>query len=402
MTPIEQSAQVQVAAYYFPNWHPSPLNAQRYGEGQSEWKLVKEAAPRFPGHQQPKVPSWGYEDESDPVVFTRKIDAAANHGIDCFIFDWYWSEQNEQEATVTPQGLVHGPSLHGALENGYLHANNNDRVKFAIMWANHWPVSGGGFKQIIDDVVAKYFRHPAHWMIDNHPYFSIYDLNMLANGLGGLEQTKSALAYFRTVTKQAGFPDLHLNVVAGGEIRKRWGFQSLPGDTVAERNMILSRLRVDSITSYVWLHSIDLPQFPTNQYATVAEKAYDDWNKFTAEFDAPYHPNVTMGWDSWPRVHADEPFALGAYPRHPLISDNSPEEFRKALQTAKQFFDTQNPPQKILTINAWNEWTEGSYLEPDTLNGMGYLEAIRDVFPPKQDQAIVRTLGNGQQDVGGT
>jgi hypothetical protein len=47
---------------------------------------------------------------------------------------------------------------------------------------------------------------------------------------------------------------------------------------------------------------------------------------------------------------------------------------------ARAFLDKGLTQPKILTINAWNEWTEGSYLEPDTVYGMGYLEAIRDVF----------------------
>ena len=54
------------------------------GKGWNEWDLVKAATPRFPGHQQPKVPLWGHEDESDPKVMERKIAAAADHGIDVF------------------------------------------------------------------------------------------------------------------------------------------------------------------------------------------------------------------------------------------------------------------------------------------------------------------------------
>ena len=94
-----------MASYYFPNYHPGdPRNVARKGEGWSEWELVKDAKPRFPGHYQPKVPLWGYEDESDPKVMTKKIDAAADHGIDAFIFDWYYYED--------------GPFLNGCLDDG--------------------------------------------------------------------------------------------------------------------------------------------------------------------------------------------------------------------------------------------------------------------------------------------
>ena len=86
--------EITVAAYYFPNYHPSDtrMNALK-GEGWSEWELIKAATPRFEDHRQPKIPAWGYSDESDPAVMARKIDAAADHHIDVFIFDWYWDNQ---------------------------------------------------------------------------------------------------------------------------------------------------------------------------------------------------------------------------------------------------------------------------------------------------------------------
>ena len=83
----------QIGAYYFPNYHAEPRNETLYGKGWTEWELMKHARPRFTGHQQPKVPAWGYEDESDPAVFARKIDAAADYGLTQFIFDWYWHEE---------------------------------------------------------------------------------------------------------------------------------------------------------------------------------------------------------------------------------------------------------------------------------------------------------------------
>jgi hypothetical protein len=74
-----------VCAYYFPNWHPNHQNDKWHGKGWTEWNVVKYATPRFEGHKQPKVPLWGYEDESDPVVMSKKVEAAANYGIDGFI-----------------------------------------------------------------------------------------------------------------------------------------------------------------------------------------------------------------------------------------------------------------------------------------------------------------------------
>src|SRR6056297_683960 len=76
---------VTVATYYFPNWGPVSL---------SEWERVKSAKPRFEGHQQPKVPMWGYENENKPENMEKKIDAAADHGLDVFIFDWYYYDDD--------------------------------------------------------------------------------------------------------------------------------------------------------------------------------------------------------------------------------------------------------------------------------------------------------------------
>ena len=79
-----------IASYYFPNYHVDARNAERFGDGWVEWELVKNAKPRFPGHQQPNVPAWGYTDEANPAHMAQKIDAAADHGVDAFIFDWYY------------------------------------------------------------------------------------------------------------------------------------------------------------------------------------------------------------------------------------------------------------------------------------------------------------------------
>jgi hypothetical protein len=62
------------------------------------------------------------------------------------------------------------------------------------------------------------------------------------------------------------------------------------------------------------------------------------------------------------------------------IANNTPDNFRKALIEVKQYLHENPGAQNIFNINCWNEWTEGSYLEPDTINGMAYLEAIKEVF----------------------
>ena len=75
-----------------------------------------------------------------------------------------------------------------------------------------------------------------------------------------------------------------------------------------------------------------------------------------------------------------ERYEQRGYPWTAVFEGNTPAVFKAALQRAKTFLDRRGIEQKMLTINAWNEWTEGSYLLPDTVYGHAYLEAIREVF----------------------
>ena len=370
-----------VAVYYFPNYHSSdPRNEKAKGKGWSEWELVKEAKPRFPGHHQPNVPMWGYTDESDPVQMAQKIDAAADNGVDAFIFDWYYYDD--------------GPFLQRGLDEGFLKAKNVNRMKFGLMWANHdWTdihpykkgtpqklmysgkVSPENFEKICDHVIKDYFQHPSYWRIDGKPYFSFYDLSKLMENFGSVEATRAALDKFRAKARAAGLPGLHLNVVA-------WGQPILPMEkTPVDTAKLVRELGFDSITSYVWVHHVVLPKMQTD-YTFARDKYFKYWDETQTKFSGiPYFPNVTMGWDPSPRTVQDEPYGNFGYPFTNTISNNTPQEFKKALQMTKERLMEQKEGPRIVTINAWNEWTEGSYLEPDTVHGMKYLEAIKEVFP---------------------
>jgi len=368
----------QVGVYYFPNYHMDPRNEAVHGPGWTEWELVKRAEPKFAEHRQPKVPLWGYEDEADPAVFAKKTAAAAEHGIDHFIFDWYWYDD--------------GPFLNRCLDEGYLKAANNARVEFGLMWANHdWldihpakaheparllyagKVTREALRTMMDRVIERYFAHPSYWKIDGCPYFSVYMLGDLIASCGDAAQTREALEEFRAKAKRAGFPGLHLNAIV-------WGRPILPGETApTDSGVLLDRLGFDSFTSYVWVHHVALPGSPTTEYQYVRDRYLEYWEKTKREANLPYFPNVTMGWDSTPRTVQSDKFQLLGYPFSSVIANNTPQAFKEALTITKQRLDESDGP-GILNINAWNEWTEGSYLEPDRANGMGYLEAIRDVF----------------------
>jgi hypothetical protein len=173
---------VQVAAYYFPNWGPLPT---------SEWGLIKGAKPQFEGHLQPKAPAWGFEDESDPAVMARKIEAAASHGIDAFIFDWYFFDPQPEAEKFTGSTPWDGQKyLSRALERGFLKAANVADLRFATMWCNHdvgparGAVTPATFGTLTEYVTMTYFTHPSYWKLDGKPYFSIYDTKQFLESFG--------------------------------------------------------------------------------------------------------------------------------------------------------------------------------------------------------------------------
>ena len=346
----------EIAAYYFPQWHVDPDNEARRGSGWTEWDLVPKAKPRFPGHQQPIVPAWGYELEDDPQVMARKIAVAAQHGVDAFIFDWYYNAK--------------GPFLHGALERGFLGATNNAALKFAVMWANHDLQSGKGavpeevFVKATDHMIERYFRRPNYWRVNGGLYVSIYEVNTLVAGLGGADNAAAALQRFRERVRSAGLGELHLNAIASS----------------SSHSNLVKQLGFDTVGSYHWIHYLGIREFPAMDYAKYREEAFPKMREVEERYQLPHLPVVVMGWDSSPRTSQDKPFERRGYPWGAVLTNNTPAEFRRSLEMGKAWFDDRPKPPRILLIEAWNEWTEGSYLEPDTVNGLQYLEAIRDVF----------------------
>jgi hypothetical protein len=364
----------QVGAIYFPNFHVNPGNEEQHGKGWTEWEVLKRGEPKFPGHEQPKRPAWGYLDEAEPRVFEQKIAAAHAAGINHFIFDWYWFDGK--------------PFLERALEEGYLHAQNKANVRFCLMWANQdWvdcmpaklrdknrrPLyksnqSAADFEIITDYILSHYFHERSYFLVDGAPYFSIYMLKELIEKMGGVDITRAALGRFREKTRNAGFPDLHINVMAAGTVG------------VPDLQRTLAAFGVKSVTNYTWAHHYEFPSFPSAEYKDAMESAQAYWSKSSDAFGVPYQLDVSVGWDPSSRACQSDVYERGDYPYTSILRNNTPELFRKSLTQAKTYLERYPDQSRIITVNAWNEWTEGSHLEPDTVHGMGYLDAIRDVF----------------------
>lgn len=364
-----------VAAYYWPAYHDEPRWRQFFPGGEGEWETIRHAKPKFPGHNQPRVPLWGFENEADPSVMSKKLAAASAHGVNVMIFDWYWYDGQ--------------PFLENTLNEGFLAASNPGRVRFFLMWANHdavtiwdikrsdkseliWPgsVDRKNLDTIAERVIHRYFKHPGYYTIKGRPVFSIYDLSNLIKGLGGLAATKEALDSFRAQVKAAGFPGLHLQAILWGRV-PQGGDAGIAGK-LATQSDVVKYLGIDSLTSYQWVHAVPAD----GDYVAWGEAATGHWDRWRTEFPVPYYPHVSIGWDSNPR--------FTSFHEH-LITNPTPDSFAAYLYKAKQYVNRYCTP-KLITINSWNEWSEGSYLEPDMRWGFGYLEAVRKVMSGAWDR----------------
>ena len=326
---------------------------------------------------------------------------------------------------------------------------------FALMWANHtyidchpfapgiwfnnapvWrkgEVSRAAFERHTQDAIESYFKQPNYWRIEGRPYFSIYDLDMLIRGLGGVAATRTALDDFRARVKTAGFPDLHLNLVDQQALSNALELvrgQPCPDDPARKIETVpdlLAALKVDSSTMYTWVHHLwpmlmkqteqpaaqaaaetknksfgfaddpaaqpspsKTPQKATDtlaettlvdraalagvvaaDYAEYGQRAMQIMDERPAALGVTYFPHVSMGWDGSPRN-----YSMG------IVLNNTPERWGEFLRQTKSWLDRHPESSGIVTLNSWNEWVEGSYIEPDVKNGTKYLDAIRVVFGP--------------------
>jgi len=364
-----------VAAFLYPAYaNDDPRLRPFWPSGIGEWETVITMQSRFPGHYWDRKPVWGTINEADPAVMSMEIDQATVHGVNVFIFDWYWYDGR--------------PFMETTLDNGFLKAGNKDKMKFYLMWANHdvtnhwdtrlnkhldegnviWTgrVDREEFEKVCKRNIHKYFKLPQYYRIDGKPVFMIYDLPNLINGLGGISQTIEALKWFREETKRAGFPGLDLQFTMWSSNFNFSGFDK--GKDKNPESKMLEQLGFTSATHYQFAHFVNV----NDDYINILENVKREWAKIDSSFKITYYPHVSVGWDNSPRTG-----------RSAVTRNNTPENFEKALLMARDFADAHPEQVPLITINSWNEWTETSYLQPDNVYGYGYLEALRRVFVRK-------------------
>ena len=371
-------SKVEVGVYYWSAWHTTERTDRLRGKNWTEWEYLKAAIPRFAGHDQPKRPVWGYLDDSKTETLQLQIDTAADHGIDSFIFDW------------GPASMATGAK---DLDT-FLAASNSTRLKFGLMVCGDAPES-------VEDMfrywIEHYFCKENFWRVDGGLYVTFYELHKYVRRLGGLQKTAEAFARARQLVRDAGLGEVHL-------VAMEWGLQEeFWQDLDCTPQELVRELHIDAVTSYVWAHNTvpdwkrgpNLTDHNHGPYCEWFESAKTCMEAIDARYPVPYYYHVSTGWDPSPRCPSNEVYTEGGPLKYhniltggfdiyhtpyfsTIISENTPEEFRRALAWAKEKAEATGTP--LVTLYAWNEWTEGGYLEPDATSGYGRLEAIRDVF----------------------
>ena len=183
----------------------------------------------------------------------------------------------------------------------------------------------------------------------------IYMIDTFIERMGGVEQAAEAIEFLRAEAAHAGLGGVHIMACDFG-LKPEW----------------MKALGIDSATIYNFVHWTSARGNP--DYAEWAERAARRFDAAKRELGVAYFPHASVGWDYNPRFPKE--FAADT------VLDSTPEKFEAVLRRAKDWIDANPQPgmPNLVTVNSWNEWTEGSYLEPDTVNGLGYLEAIRRVF----------------------
>lgn len=365
-----------VAAYIWPSCH----HDERFGdmlwpEGTGEWEVIRKGNPRFEGHYQPRLPLWGYEMDNDPKVVEKWIDLAVEHGVNVFVYDWYWYDE--------------GPFLESALNDGFLKAKNNSKMQFYIMWANHdvkrnyWNVhkytddtsvlwnavvDENNFRIIVDRVINQYFKQPNYFKINGKPVFSIYSIDKLMESFeGDAKRTREALEYFREEVKKAGFPDLHI----------QWNQGEGPPMSKEAVEQFSNKVKEMGFNSVAMYNMGGLNE----DYLVYGDNSGKIRARMDSLLNIPLFPCVSIGWDDTPRFPAKGMKDVVHY-------HNTPESFAALLYQAKKYADSHPEQTKLITINAWNEWVEGSYLLPDMMNGFGYLKAVKKVMRGEYNPCI--------------
>ena len=321
-----QTHPLKVGCFYFPGW----FTADR-------WAPIVDYGGR--------TPILGYYNDASPLTQDWHIRQATNHGISFWIFDWYYDRQTD---TVFRDNA--------ALDEGFLHASLRNRMKFAIMWCNESSAS----PDYTHEQLFRMVRTIGSRYLDQGDYLKAPD----GGNILVISRPDRLIQCF-------GVEGCKKELAAMNEEAKPWGgliFVGIQSPSLAN----LTNLRnagFDACTLYGYSTDGMKPGTHEAPYDTILPTVAPIWNTAARSGDLPVIPCVSPGWDSRAWYGANGVARTGSTPRN----------FQKMCETLKA---DANPKLNMILIGTWNEFGEGSYIEPTEQRGCAYLDAMQRAFFP--------------------
>jgi hypothetical protein len=346
----------KIIAYYLTQFHPDPHNEKWWGKGITEWNNVVRAVPQFLNHYQPRIPGeLGYYDLRIKDVMKRQIELAKMYGIYGFSFYYYW---------FNGERLLEQP-LEMFLEN------TDINFPFSLCWANeNWtrrydgtnedilmkqPTSVDSYKNVIFDMI-RFLKDERYICIDGKKVITVYRPSLMP-------KVKEVLCYWRQIAMEAGIGDLYLIAVKENMIDTGWleeGYDALsefhPGTLYKECTAINAEFQCIRKDFAGEIYSFE---------DIVKNKRY-----FNYSYEKLYRAVMPM-WDNTARRNNKGLIFHGS---NPLLY----KEW--LMDVIRENQEKKNVDDNIVFINAWNEWGEGTYLEPDRFYGYAYLNATKEAI----------------------
>ena len=339
-------SDIKPIALYLPQFHTFPENDAWWGTGFTEWTNVKKAKPLFPGHNEPRIPheSIGYYDLSNVETLKKQVKLAKQHGIYGFAMYYYWFSGKKLMEKPIDMLLDH----------------KEIDFPFMLVWANeNWTRTWDGLNKKIlikqeytkDDPknfildLKKYLQDSRYIKIDGKPVIGLYEASVIPN----LEEH---LNMWRTTARECGIGEIFILVCATKGRASKFGYSQL----IDGEYEFPPRNKSYGSTFYHKNGGISFSY----------ENLIDDSRK--CETDAlPFFRGSMLEWDNSARKQKNYSSWAGfSVEKFYLYNRINVLWTRRHLPENKRF----------VFINAWNEWGEGTYLEPDSKNGFAPINAL--------------------------
>ena len=363
----------KIIAMYLPQYHQIPENDAFWGKGFTDWVTVKEAQPLFEGHNQPRIPvDDNYYDLSLRENIVHQAELAKEYGVYGFGIYHYWFNDEKNLLTKPADIILENKDI----DTHYFFAWDN------ISWKRSWSnVSGNDWSPVADknnsvdnsssnesgmlieyrlgaeeswkkhfEWLLPHFRDERYIKVDGKPMFVIYHCS---------QEILAMCQYFDYLAEQNGFPGIYVVFRKGVNPRITKGQNIFLYEPSASSWDLLPKKIYRRV-----LKQLGIKYGPkTFQYDKVWKKLLDT---MASHPEKTFIPSAFVGYDDTPR--------RGKYGT--IIKGQTPEKFGIYLNELMRIVASQNKPYILLT--AWNEWSEGAYLEPDTIDSYEYLKAVKN------------------------